>query len=145
SRPVARHAAAGPHPRSRALGRRPGRGSGGHDGRRLVRCTGRRGHGRGVGSGPAQLGAGRRQRLAEAAALPLAADLLAVTLRGGVPVDRATLAVAEALPGPLGDRLARVGRALSLGGTPAEAWAELAAVPGAERLILAAVHSAEHG
>lgn len=87
----------------------------------------------------------RRQRLAEAAALPLAADLLAVTLRGGVPVDRATLAVAEALPGPLGDRLARVGRALSLGGTPAEAWAELAAVPGAERLIRAAVRSAEHG
>lgn len=66
--------------------------------------------------------AGQRARqLAEAAELPLAADLLAVALRGGAPVDRATLAVAEALPGPLGDRLARVGRVLRLGGTPAEA------------------------
>jgi len=87
----------------------------------------------------------RRQRLAEAAALPLAADLLAVTIRGGVPVDRATRAVAEAVPGPLGERLGRVGRALSLGSTPSEAWAELAPVPGAERLVRAAVRSAEHG
>jgi Flp pilus assembly protein TadB len=88
--------------------------------------------------------------LAEAAELPLAADLLAVALRGGAPADRATAAVAEALPGPLGDRLARVARVLRLGGTPAEAWAELAAggsdsVPGADRLARTAVRSAEHG
>ncbi|HLU33606.1 MAG TPA: type II secretion system F family protein, partial [Natronosporangium sp.] len=89
--------------------------------------------------------ASRRRRLAEAAALPLAADLLAVTLRGGAPVDRATLAVAEAVPGPLAERLARVGRTLSLGGTPGEAWAELAPVPGGQRLVRAAVRSAEHG
>jgi Flp pilus assembly protein TadB len=89
--------------------------------------------------------------LAEAAELPLVADLLAVALRGGAPADRATAAVAEALPGPLGDRLARVARVLRLGGTPAEAWAELAAaggrdsVAGADRLVRAAVRSAEHG
>jgi Flp pilus assembly protein TadB len=87
----------------------------------------------------------RQRRLAEAAELPLAADLLAVALRGGAPVDRATAAVADALPGPLGDRLARVGRALRLGGTPAEAWAQLAPVEGADRLVRAAVRSAEHG
>lgn len=87
----------------------------------------------------------RQRRLAEAAQLPLAADLLAVALRGGAPADRAALAVAEALPGPLGDRLARVGRALSLGATPARAWAELAPVAGAGRLVRAAVRSAEHG
>lgn len=87
----------------------------------------------------------RAQRLAEAAELPLAADLLAVALRGGAPVDRATAAVADALPGPLGDRLARVGRVMRLGGTPAEAWAQLAPVEGADRLVRAAVRSAEHG
>jgi Flp pilus assembly protein TadB len=91
----------------------------------------------------------RALRQAEAAELPLAADLLAVALRGGAPVDRATAAVAEALPGPLGDRLARVARMLRLGGTPAEAWAQLNTVdgapPGADRLARAAVRSAEHG
>lgn len=87
----------------------------------------------------------RAQRLAGAAELPLAADLLAVALRGGAPVDRATVAVAEALPGPLGDRLARVGRVLGLGGTPAQAWAQLGPIEGADRLARAAIRSAEHG
>jgi pilus assembly protein TadC len=87
----------------------------------------------------------RARRLTEAAELPLAADLLAVALRGGAPVDRATAAVAEAVPGGLGDRLARVGRVLRLGGTPEEAWEQLAPVEGAGRLVRAAVRSAEHG
>ncbi|MPZ25804.1 MAG: secretion system protein [Micromonosporaceae bacterium] len=87
----------------------------------------------------------RAHRLAGAAELPLAADLLAVALRGGAPVDRATAAVAEALPGPLGDRLARVGRVLGLGGTPTEAWAQLGPAEGADRFARAAVRSAEHG
>jgi pilus assembly protein TadC len=34
---------------------------------------------------------------------------------------------------------------LQLGGTPAEAWAQLAQVEGAARLVRAAVRSAEHG
>jgi pilus assembly protein TadC len=87
----------------------------------------------------------RARRLAEAAELPLAVDLLAVALRGGAPTDQAAAAVADALPGPLGDRLARVARVLGLGGSPAEAWAELAPVAGADRLVRAAVRSAEHG
>lgn len=90
-------------------------------------------------------GESRKRRRAEAAELPLAADLLAVTLRSGATVDHATAAVAEAVAGPLGDRLARVARMLRLGAAPADAWAELAPVPGADKLVLAAVRSAEHG
>ncbi|WDZ86391.1 type II secretion system F family protein [Micromonospora cathayae] len=87
----------------------------------------------------------RDRRLAEAADLPLAADLLAAAMRGGAPVDRAVTAVAEALGGPLADRLGRVGRTLHLGGGPGEAWAHLAPVTGADRLVTAAVRSAESG
>lgn len=87
----------------------------------------------------------RRRRLREAADLPLAADLLAAALRAGAPVDQAVYAVAEALAGPLGERLIQVGRTLRLGGTPEEAWAALGPVPGAERLTLAAVRSSASG
>ncbi|MFV2113940.1 type II secretion system F family protein [Micromonospora sp. LOL_025] len=87
----------------------------------------------------------RNRRLREAADLPLAADLLAAAMRAGAPVDRSILAVAGALDGPLADRLARVGRLLRLGGGPEEAWAPLAAVPGAERLTAAVLRSANSG
>ncbi|MGW0432391.1 type II secretion system F family protein [Micromonospora sp. NPDC003197] len=87
----------------------------------------------------------RARRLREAADLPLAADLLASALRAGAPVDRAVAAVAEALAGPLGERLARVGRTMLLGGGPEEAWAHLAPVAGADRLTTAAVRSAASG
>ncbi|GAB2929286.1 hypothetical protein GCM10027280_15990 [Micromonospora polyrhachis] len=87
----------------------------------------------------------RARRLREAADLPLAADLLAAALRAGAPVDRAVLAVAEALAGPLGERLARVGRTMLLGGGPEEAWSHLAPVAGADRLTAAAVRSAASG
>ncbi|WP_245730736.1 type II secretion system F family protein [Micromonospora pallida] len=87
----------------------------------------------------------RDRRLAEVADLPLAADLLAAAMRAGAPVDRAVIAVAEALGGPLADRLGRVGRTLLLGGTPEEAWMHLAPVDGADRLVTAAVRSAQSG
>jgi pilus assembly protein TadC len=87
----------------------------------------------------------RRRRLREAADLPLAADLLAAALRAGAPVDRAVSAVAEALGGPLGERLEQVGRTLRLGGGPEEAWPRLGPVPGAERLTRAAVRSSASG
>ncbi|WP_027660609.1 type II secretion system F family protein [Salinispora fenicalii] len=87
----------------------------------------------------------RERRRRERAALPLAADLLASAMRAGAPVDRSVLAVAEALDGPLAERLARVGRLLRLGAEPAEAWSTLAAVPGAERLVGAALRSATSG
>jgi Flp pilus assembly protein TadB len=56
----------------------------------------------------------RAARLRIAADLPLSADLLAAVLRAGAPVDRALSAVADALGGPLGERLDRVGRSLRL-------------------------------
>lgn len=87
----------------------------------------------------------RARLLREAADLPLAADLLAVALRGGAPVDRATAAVGEALPGPLGERFTHIGRLLSLGAEPATAWQQLAQVPGGERVARAVVRSADHG
>ncbi|MFY1673643.1 type II secretion system F family protein [Plantactinospora sp. WMMB334] len=89
--------------------------------------------------------AARRRRLREAADLPLAADLLAAALRAGAPVDGAVCAVAEALAGPLGERLTEVGRTLRLGGTPEEAWGRLGPVAGAERLAAAAIRSSASG
>lgn len=85
----------------------------------------------------------RRQR--EAEDLPLAADLLAAVLRAGAPVDYAATTVAQALGGPLGERLARVGRATRLGAPPDEAWAYLAPVPGADRLVRAVSRSQHSG
>ncbi|PWU48760.1 secretion system protein [Micromonospora sp. S4605] len=87
----------------------------------------------------------RKRRLREAADLPLAADLLAAAMRAGAPVDRSVLAVAEALDGPLAQRLGRVGRTLLLGGGPEEAWSQLGPVPGAERLTAAAMRSSHSG
>lgn len=87
----------------------------------------------------------RAVRLRVAADLPLGADLLAAALRAGTPVDRAVSAVADALGGPLGERLDRVGRSLRLGAEPPEAWAHLSDVPGAERLVAAAIRSSASG
>jgi pilus assembly protein TadC len=87
----------------------------------------------------------RRQRLREAADLPLAADLLAAALRSGAPTDRAVAAVAEVLAGPLGVRLSAVARTLQLGGDPEEAWAYVASVTGGDRLTRAAVRSSASG
>lgn len=87
----------------------------------------------------------RADRLQAIADLPLAADLLAAALRAGAPVDRAASAVADALGGPLGERLGRTARSLRLGGVPAEAWAHLSGVAGAERLAAAAVRSSASG
>jgi Flp pilus assembly protein TadB len=91
---------------------------------------------------PADARADRRRAVAD---LPLCADLLAAALRAGAPVDRAAEAVADALGGPLGDRLGRTARSLRLGAGPAEAWAHLAEVPGANRLVAAAVRSSTSG
>lgn len=87
----------------------------------------------------------RRYRLRAAADLPLAADLMAAALRAGAPVDRASAAVSDALGGPLGERLLRVARSLRLGAEPSEAWRHLSGVPGADRLVGAAIRSAASG
>ncbi|WP_239082535.1 type II secretion system F family protein [Actinoplanes teichomyceticus] len=91
---------------------------------------------------PAEIRRERRDALTD---LPLGADLLAAALRAGAPVDRAAAAVADALGGPLGARMQRTARSLRLGAGPAEAWAHLADVTGAERLIAAAVRSSASG
>jgi pilus assembly protein TadC len=87
----------------------------------------------------------RAARLRAVADLPLCADLLAAALRGGAPVDRAAEAVADALGGPLGERLARTARSLRLGAGPAEAWAHVSDVGGAERIVAAAIRSSASG
>ena len=87
----------------------------------------------------------RQERESAAAELPLGADLLAAALRAGAPAERAAEAVADALGGPLGERLGRTARSLRLGAGPAEAWAHLAGVRGADRLIAAAVRSSASG
>ncbi|WP_408635635.1 type II secretion system F family protein [Phytohabitans suffuscus] len=87
----------------------------------------------------------RARRLREVADLPLAADLMAAGLRAGAPVDRAAAAVAEAIGGPLGERLARVARSIRLGAEPAEAWSHIASVAGAGRMAHAAVRSSASG
>jgi pilus assembly protein TadC len=87
----------------------------------------------------------RRSRLRAAADLPYAADLLAAVLRAGQPTDRAVRLVGDVLGGPVGERLARVGRSLALGLTPGQAWTALADLPGGERLTAAVTRSAESG
>jgi pilus assembly protein TadC len=58
-----------------------------------------------------------------AAALPTAADLLAMCLRSGASTAAALEAVADSTAGPLADRLRRVAASLRLGAGPDEAWA----------------------
>jgi pilus assembly protein TadC len=55
--------------------------------------------------------------------LPVACDLLAVCLQAGTPVGTAVAAVADAVPGPLGERLTAVGGLYRLGASPQRAWA----------------------
>lgn len=77
--------------------------------------------------------------------LPVAVDLISAALRAGAPPARAAEVVGEALGGPLGVRLSRVGTALRLGTPASAAWAPIAAVPGGERLRRTAVRSAASG
>ncbi|MCW2777582.1 MAG: type secretion system protein, partial [Frankiales bacterium] len=57
--------------------------------------------------------------------LPLALDLLSACLAGGAVLATAVRAVADAVPGPCGDRLGQVEAALAVGSPSAEAWAAL--------------------
>jgi pilus assembly protein TadC len=91
---------------------------------------------------PAEVREARRRAVAD---LPLCADLLAAALKAGAPVDRAASAVADALGGPLGERLDRTARSLRLGAEPAEGGAHLADVTGAPRLIAAVIRSSASG
>ncbi|MFJ4950244.1 type II secretion system F family protein [Streptomyces sp. NPDC088760] len=66
--------------------------------------------------------------------LPLAADLLAACIAAGAGPVIAAQAVGEALGGPVGQALARGAAEVRLGGEPAAAWRNLAALPGADVL-----------
>ncbi|MEU6668658.1 type II secretion system F family protein [Streptomyces sp. NPDC046727] len=63
--------------------------------------------------------------------LPLAADLLAACIAAGAGPVIAAQAVGEALGGPVGQALARGAAEVRLGGAPADAWRNLALLPGA--------------
>jgi pilus assembly protein TadC len=87
----------------------------------------------------------RRERSRAAVDLPYAADLLAAALHAGLPTDHAVRLVADAVDGPVGDRLARVARSLALGLDPERAWTALDDLPGGVRLASAVTRSAESG
>lgn len=87
----------------------------------------------------------RAARLRAQADLPFALDLMAATLLAGAPPSGACVAVGEALGGPLGERLSRVGRALALGTPTAEAWAAVRDLPSGGRLAAAAVRASRSG
>nr|WP_245871194.1 type II secretion system F family protein [Asanoa hainanensis] len=87
----------------------------------------------------------KRMRLREESEAPICADLLAAALLAGAPVDVAVHGVAEALGGPLRERLTTVGRSLRLGAEPVEAWNHLAGMPGGDRIAAAAVRSSASG
>ncbi|MGW6977955.1 type II secretion system F family protein [Streptomyces sp. NPDC054932] len=66
--------------------------------------------------------------------LPFAADLLAACLAAGAGPVEAAEVVGESLGGPVGERLARAGAELRLGGEPGAGWGRLAEIPGARAL-----------
>ncbi|OIK26989.1 type II secretion system F family protein [Streptomyces malaysiense] len=77
--------------------------------------------------------------------LPLAADLLAACIEAGAGPVAAAQAVGEALGGPVGQALARGAAEVRLGGTPADAWRGLAALPGAAALARLLERAGESG
>jgi pilus assembly protein TadC len=77
--------------------------------------------------------------------LPFAVDLMSAALRAGAAPDAAARVVAEAVGGPVGERLGRVERALRLGLSSREAWAYLGRSDGAVRVARAADRSTHSG
>ena len=75
--------------------------------------------------------------------LPVACDLLAVCLAAGSPVGAGLTAVADAVPGPLGQRLGEVGQLYRLGAAPRRAWS--AAPPPVDALARVVVRAGESG
>lgn len=75
-----------------------------------------------------------RERARVTADLPGALDLMRAVLEAGLPLQVATAAVADALEGPLAERLRLVLAHLRLGGTEADAWRSLADDPVLHRL-----------
>ena len=77
--------------------------------------------------------------------LPIATDLLGAALLAGTPPESAARVVGTAIGGALGDRLVSCAEELRQGTAPAQAWRYLTDLPGGERLVRAAVRSADSG
>ncbi|WP_308250863.1 type II secretion system F family protein [Nonomuraea rhizosphaerae] len=89
--------------------------------------------------------AARRASAQIAADLPFAADLMAACLLAGQPVSAATEIAANAIAGPLGERLSWVSRQLRLGADPEPTWAFLARDPATGQLSRAMSRAAQTG
>lgn len=87
----------------------------------------------------------RREREQIRADLPYAADLLAATVRAGMPTDLALRTVGTALAGPLGRRFVQVADGLRIGLEPGDAWSVLRAGSESARLVEAVLRSADSG
>ncbi|MGI5485220.1 type II secretion system F family protein [Microtetraspora malaysiensis] len=87
----------------------------------------------------------RRRRERMAADLPFAVDLIVACLRAGQPVIGAVDAVAEALGGPLGERLSWVAGQMRLGAEPEAAWGALAQDPSLAPLARAMIRAVRRG
>jgi pilus assembly protein TadC len=89
--------------------------------------------------------AARRERMRAEADLPFAADLLAAALQAGLPVEHAVALVADAVGGPVGQRLDQVARAGELGLSHERTWSALNDLTGGPRLARAVGRSADSG
>jgi pilus assembly protein TadC len=87
----------------------------------------------------------RRERERATVDLPYAVDLVAAALRAGLPTDRAIGVVADALGGPVGERLAGVAGLLGLGLSATDAWRPMSDLPVGERLAAAVARSGDSG
>jgi len=87
----------------------------------------------------------RRRRARIAADLPFAIDLLVACLRAGQPVDRAVEVTADAIGGPLAERMSWVAVQLRLGADPGTAWVGLADEPPAAPFARTMIRAAKGG
>jgi Flp pilus assembly protein TadB len=90
-------------------------------------------------------GAERRRRAELERDLPLAVDLLVACVAAGQPPTSALSAIANALPGPLGERLRSTTARLALGADPETVWRDLAGDPALAPLGQTLARSARTG
>ncbi|GAA1269345.1 hypothetical protein Psi02_19310 [Planotetraspora silvatica] len=87
----------------------------------------------------------RRRRERMTADLPFAADLMAACLRAGQPLSGAIETTADALGGPLGERLSWVAAQVRLGANPEDVWAAVGSEPPLGTLARTMIRAARNG
>lgn len=87
----------------------------------------------------------QRDRVRIAIDLPFAADLMVACLQAGQPVSSATEIAANAVGGPLGQRLSWVSGQLRLGADPEPTWRSLSREPAMGQLSRAMSRAAQSG